>query len=433
MRIEVRLPQLGDAISVARLTVWLKKDGDAVAAGEPLVEFETDKTTVEVEAPASGVLENIRIPDGTDGVPVGAILAMIVDGVPKELVRPSAVPLISPAPRVNMDVPDLATVNDVRSVSEDPAPVPEMLDPSSGEHGHGRTIRATSLALKMATLAGLDLESVRPIEPDGCITKADVDAALAQRQPPRADASHARAASPRETQPAITGGFRDEPLSLVRRTTAARLQQAKQTIPHFYLQADCRVDGLLQLQSKVNERLKDLKISVTALVIFAAAHALKKVPRANSSWIEGGLRIFDDVDIAVAVNTAQGLIVPILRKAQTKPLLTLSQELKELAGRARAGTLRPGEYTGGTFTISNLGMYEVTSIVPIVNPPHACILGVGGIERRPVVVGEAVTVGSVMSCTLAADHRAIDGATGAELLAELRRLLEDPVALTLDI
>jgi pyruvate dehydrogenase E2 component (dihydrolipoamide acetyltransferase) len=212
----------------------------------------------------------------------------------------------------------------------------------------------------------------------------------------------------------------------MRRVMAARLTEAKQTVPHFYLQIDCNVDALLEARARIREADSELTLTLTACVVRAAALALGKVPLANSTWAETAVRVYDSAHIAVAVNTSAGLITPVIRSAETKGLAAISRELKGLTGRARAGELRPEEYTGGTFTISNLGMYGVTSLYPIVSPPQSCILGIGAAVERPVVRDGAVTVGTVMSCTLSGDHRAIDGATGAELLAEFRRLLEHP-------
>jgi pyruvate dehydrogenase E2 component (dihydrolipoamide acetyltransferase) len=214
--------------------------------------------------------------------------------------------------------------------------------------------------------------------------------------------------------------------------TAARLLQAKQTIPHFYLEADCRVDGLMALRRQLNARNDGLKITITDLVVLAAARALRKVPVANSAWAETVVRVFENVDIAVAVSTSRGLLTPIVRSAHRKGLAAISRELKELADRARRGQLQPSEYTGGTFTISNLGMFGVTGMTPIINPPQSCILGVGSIEARAVVADGQLTAGHMMRCTLAADHRAIDGVEGAGLLSEIRRLLENPVAMALE-
>ena len=217
----------------------------------------------------------------------------------------------------------------------------------------------------------------------------------------------------------------------MRRVTAERLQAAKQTIPHFYLSTDCDMDAALRLRARVNEREPNPALTLTDFIVRAAALALREVPAANSSWADGAVRLYDAADIAVAVDTPNGLITPIIRKADRKGLQAISRELKSLSARAREGELAPEEYTGGTFTISNLGMYGVDSLYAIVNPPQSCILGVGAARPRPIVAGDTVAVATIAACTLSADHRAIDGATGAGLLAAIRTFIEEPALLAL--
>jgi pyruvate dehydrogenase E2 component (dihydrolipoamide acetyltransferase) len=389
------VPDLGESVAGARLTAWLKREGDQVRAGEPLAEVETDKTTVELEAPADGVLEKIRVAAGTESVAVGTVLAVI---------RTAAVPAHEPFQATEAQ-PRTARLHDAATLAGDAV--------------------ATPLAARMASLAGIDLAGLSP-GARARIGKDDIDKALGRHK------AHAAAAV--ALQPAARGGadvsFRDHDLTPMRRVTAARLAQAKQTIPHFYLRADCRADALVDLRHQLSTGSGDA-VTVTGFLVFAAARALAKVPMANAAWTENAIRVYQSVDIAVAVNTAAGLVAPILRDCESKPLLALSRELRDLAERARKGTLKPSDYTGGTFTISNLGMFDVTSILPIINPPHACILGVGRIEERAVAAGGHVAPGNVMSCTLAADHRVIDGATGAELLSEIRRFVENPMSLPL--
>jgi pyruvate dehydrogenase E2 component (dihydrolipoamide acetyltransferase) len=421
-------------VTSARLVSWVKREGDGVASGEVVAEVETDKTTIEIEAPCEGVLGAILVPAGTDAVAIGTVIGMIVDSDPnphravaqtRDLVpgRPS-----QRAAAVN------GSTEATRRV-ELPVPDPETgAGQRAGEPAS--TVLATPLAAKMAKLAAVDLTEI-PQSGQGRVTKADVDRMLQQRQ------LHARAVAPgRPSTPdavaepshvSDSGGFDDRPLSAMRRTTAARLLRAKQTIPHFYLDADCRVDDLMAMRRQLNARNDGLEITVTDFVVLAAARALRKVPVANSTWADTFVRVFENVDIAVAVNTRRGLVAPIVRNAHRKALAEISRALKELVDRARRGQLEPGEYTGGTFTISNLGMFGVTGMTPIINPPQSCILGVGSIEARPVVVDGQLIAGHTMRCTLAADHRAIDGVEGAELLSEIRRLLESPVAMAFEV
>jgi pyruvate dehydrogenase E2 component (dihydrolipoamide acetyltransferase) len=404
MAVEIRLPQLAEGMTSAKVAVWLKKEGDKVKNGEAVAEVETDKTNVELESPSAGVLQKIHVQAGTNAA-VGDLLAVIGEAAGKssgeEARGNGAAAAVASAPPPAQ--PPVATTQAKHAESHEPAR-PLSIDPSAN---------ATPLAGRMAALAGLDLSTLRTS--GGRVTKADVDRALKGSAP----------------APAPARAFEDARLSPMRRVTAERLQHAKQTIPHFYLQVDCKVDDLLGARAQLNARQSDVKITINDFIVLAVSRALRKVPAANSGWIDDGVRVFESVDIAVAVNTPKGLITPIVRDVQSKTLIVVSRELKDLVERARQGKLKPDEYQGGTFTISNLGMSGVSQITPIINPPQSCILGVGAVEERPIVKDGQVTAGQVMNCTLAADHRAIDGATGAELLAEVRRLLEQPASLLL--
>jgi pyruvate dehydrogenase E2 component (dihydrolipoamide acetyltransferase) len=391
--IEVRLPQLAESMTSARLAVWLKREGDVITAGEPIAELETDKTNVELEAPGSGVLQRIVVAAGTESLEVGGLLAVIGEGEAKT------------------------------------AAAPAVLEPPSQPAAPSRPderIAVTPLARRMALVAGVDLGEIRGSGPAGRVGKVDVERVLRERRGvPSASAAAPVAPRPVPVQPAPAGSDL-RPLSQMRRVTAARLTEAKQTIPHFYLQIDCNVDALLEARASIRKADSALKLTLTDCVVRAAALALGKVPLANSAWAETAVRVYGSAHIAVAVETPAGLVTPVIRSAETKGLATISRELKALTDRARAGQLRPEEYTGGTFTISNLGMYGITSLYPILSPPQSCILGVGAAVQRPVVRDGGIAVGTVMSCTLSGDHRAIDGSTGAQLLAEFRRLVEQP-------
>ena len=429
MPTELRLPRLAETVASAKLAVWLKQEGEAVAAGEPVVEVETDKTNVEIEAPASGVLSKIHVAAGTEGLETGALLAVIAaDG-------DGALPAGDGAARADDGaVPAEAAARSGPA----PAPVPAAAEPDAAGSrpasapAPGPAPPATPLARRMAAAAGLDLGRVQGTGRGGRIGKADVERALVAQAPPSAPpASAGTEYVPERSTAGEPAGAREEPLSALRRVTADRLQGAKRTIPHFYLAADCAMDAALRLRARVNAQDPGLELTLTDIIVRAAALALRRVPAANSSWAEGGVRLYDAADIAVAVDTPEGLIAPIIRQADRKGLRAISGELKALAARARAGELTPEEYTGGTFTISNLGMYGVDSLYAIVNPPQSCILGVGAARPRPVVDGDAVAVRTVAACTLSADHRAIDGATGAALLAAFRTFIEEPALLAL--
>jgi len=411
MSVEVRLPELGESITAAKLTTWLKREGETVKAGEALVEFETDKTTIEVEAPVAGVITQIHVKAGADAVPVGTLLALIEAREVADESRGHRASLEPVSSRVPVIAEPVKAVAGAESIPVEPYAQIER--------------SATPLAARMASLAGVDLARVG----HGAgtkVSKVDVERFLG-RGPVRPERATLPPPPSALAVNSCAGQVRS--LSALRRVTATRMAQAKQTIPHFYLQSDCRADALVQLRARLNAL--GHSITVTDLLVFIVARAVQRVPDVNATWFDGGVRVFEDVDIGVAVNTPNGLIAPIVRGCQAKRLVAISRELKDRAERARSGTLKPDEYTGGTFTLSNLGMFGVTSITPIINPPHACILGVGAIEERPVVVGRDVAIGRIMSCTLAADHRVIDGATGATFLGELRRLIEDPMSLTI--
>jgi pyruvate dehydrogenase E2 component (dihydrolipoamide acetyltransferase) len=440
---EIRLIELADGMQAGKIVAWLKREGDAVNAGEAIVEVETDKANVEIESPVSGFVQRILVAAGTDVVPVNTVIALLSDQRPGAVETPAASALApappTPAigPRTPTAVPDFhimpALSKTERPATRAPEPAPEVMTPAA--FTANSAFNATSVARKIASLTGVDLAAVTPA--DGTrITKADVERALGRPMSPATAPAAApvftTASTAAAMAPAVTVAFEEQPLSNLRKVTAERLQRAKQTIPHFYLQIDCRIDALMDVRSYWNTRHPDAKLTITDFIVFAVSRALRQVPQANSAWAENAVQLYKSVDLAVAVNTPKGLITPVVRSCQEKSLGVISRQIAELAEHARAGKLRPDEYTGATFTISNLGMYGVTSITPIVNPPAACILGVGAIERRPVVANGQVVAGHTMSCTLAADHRAIDGAAGAEFMAALRSRLEDPYSLTVE-
>ena len=433
--IEFRLPQLADSVTSVKLSVWLKQEGDRVQAGEPIVEVETDKTNVELEAPVSGVVRTIHVVAGTEELEVGVLLALIADETDSATATPAATtlePVADDHQEVETD-PDGAVADSRAGPGDetaapreparpDPPPIPVV-------DGAPAPV-ATPMARRMAVAAGLDLSTVRGSGRGGRIGKADIDRMLAAQRgaPPAAAAPTAPAQVDGETHGPVGPEvpFTEHALTAMRRVTATRLQQAKQTVPHFYLRIECVVDAALGRLARVKELHPDVTPSLTDFVVWAAALALRQVPQANSTWADGVVRVYDTVDIAVAVNTPKGLITPIVRAADRKDLGAIARETRALVTRAREGTLTPEEYTGGTFTVSNLGMYGVEGLYAIVNPPQSCILGVGAAAKRPVVADNVVTVGTVMTCTLSADHRAIDGAVGAELLAALRAFIEQP-------
>jgi pyruvate dehydrogenase E2 component (dihydrolipoamide acetyltransferase) len=433
MSIEVRLPELGGA-GRARVSVWLKKEGERVSRGEVIAEVETDKTSVEIEAPRDGILARICIAAGTEDVAVDDLLAFVEPSANDAVEEPAAGPqaaavLLAPHVPPTGQIP-VTTPAPQSAVGESPVCPPVHPPTTRGkDEAH---LAASPLARRMAYTARIPLSTIRGSGRGGRIMKEDVEALLCAQPGPAA----ARVAPPAVSVAAARlpdddpATFEVVRLSTMRRVSAERLTSSKQTVPHFYLRAECAVDSVSRMRTEMNARLSD-KLSLTAFVIRAVALALKKVPAANAMWADGAIRLYRQVDLAVAVNTPAGLVAPVIRKADEKSVAVLNGEMREVAERARAGRLRPEDYTGGTCTISNLGMFGVTSLYPIVNPPQACILGIGAVEERPVVRDHQIATGMMMTATLSADHRAVDGASGAEFLGAFRELVEDPWLLLL--
>jgi pyruvate dehydrogenase E2 component (dihydrolipoamide acetyltransferase) len=403
MATEIRMPELSSDMTEADLVAWLVAVGDTIAAGDLLAEIETDKATVEYEAPVSGVVVELCVVAPTTGIKVGELIARIDEAagaLPEEPARP--VPTPQPAPEVAAVAPPAP------APPAEPVPIVPMAEPES--------VPATALARRIAEQEGVNLQGIEPSGAGGRVTKADVEAASGAAPAPQAE-------------PAAAGRI-GAPLSRMRRTIARRMTEAKQEIPHFYLEIRCDAKQLLAVRRKLNEGRERPGLSLNDFCVAAAARALREVPEANVAWRGDSIERFATSDIAVAVATADGLITPVLRDAAELGLTDVSARLRDLVERARAGKLAPNEYQGG-FALSNLGMYGITAVWPIVNPPHACILGIGAVEQVPVVEDDAVVPGSRMTCTLSADHRAVDGAVGARLLASFRRYVEDPLEMIL--
>ncbi|KPF82816.1 hypothetical protein IP70_20515 [alpha proteobacterium AAP38] len=440
MPVDILMPALSPTMTEGKLAKWVKKEGDKVKSGDVLAEIETDKATMEVEAVDEGTLGKILVAEGTEGVAVNTRIAIILEdgedasalsGAPKEAAAPA--PAAAPAAA---SAPAVATV-----------PAPVAAAPAAAAHGD--RVFASPLARRMAAQSGLDLSGVAGTGPHGRVVKADVEAALKGGAPKAAAA--APAAAPAAAAPAVAPApvaaapkgvdakaladklgmkYKVLPNSGMRKTIAKRLTEAWQTIPHFGLAVDCEIDNLLKLRAELNAKSGE-KISVNDFVVKAVAIALAKYPAANVSWHEDGILQYENVDVSVAVSTDGGLITPIVKNADRKGLATISAEVKELAKKAKEGKLKPEEFQGGTFSVSNLGMFGIKSFTSIINPPQSCILSVGAGEKRPVVKGDALAIATVMSLTLTVDHRSVDGAVGAEFLKLLKGLIEDPITLML--
>src|SRR5579875_2231267 len=423
MPIEIRMPALSPTMTEGNLAKWLKKEGDEVHSGDVLAEIETDKATMEFEAVDEGRLGRILVPEGAQGVKVNEPIALLLREDEDESALP---PPAAPAAAVTTP-----PGRGAEPAPAPPAPPPPAAAPAPAEPG-GR-IFASPLARRMAQQAGLDLAAIKGSGPQGRIVKADIAAAAPAPIPaPAAEPAAAPPALSRERVAALAGGvpYTLRPLTAMRRTIARRLSEAKQTIPHFYVSIDCELDALLKLREELNTKSPD-KISINDLLIRAAALALRQVPAANAAWSEEGILLWERVDIAIAVALEDGLITPIVRAADTKGLAAIARDTKDLIARARTGKLKLEEFQGGTFSISNLGMYGVRDFAAVINPPHGCILAVGAGERRPVVKDGALAVATMMSCTLSCDHRAVDGAVGAQFLAAFKTLIEDPLRMLL--
>jgi pyruvate dehydrogenase E2 component (dihydrolipoamide acetyltransferase) len=402
---EIKLPALAPSMTEGNVTRWAKQEGEAVSAGEIIAEIETDKALVDLESPAAGVLGSIVVPAGTNGVKVDTVIGWIVQAG-------EAVPTAGAAAAA----PSMPASSAPSGPASQAAAAPAR--PTGGR------IFASPLARRLAEQFGVSLDGLRGSGPHGRIVRIDVEAAV---QAARATApAAATAAAP---PAAGSGGYTDIPHSNTRRVIAQRLTEAKQQVPHFYLTIDCRIDRLLALRAEANAALDEVKLSVNDFIVRAVALALKRVPAANASWGDSAIRLWQDVDVSVAVATPSGLITPVVRGADRKTVGAISAEVKALAGRAREGRLKPQEYQGGGFTISNLGMHGIREFAAIINPPQACILAVGAGEQRPVAVDGALAVATVMTCTLSVDHRVVDGAVGAEFLAAFKKLIEQPIAL----
>ena len=427
MATDILMPALSPTMTEGNLARWLKQEGERIKAGDVIAEIETDKATMEVEAVDEGILGRILVPAGTQGVKVNDVIAVLVEAdeaVPAAGAAPIAAPAATPAPA--MPAPVAAA-----PAAAAPAPAP-----ASGDR-----IFASPLARRMAAQAGLDIGKIAGSGPNGRIVKADVDAALSRGPAPVVAAAPAGApapvAAPRPAAPvAITAPHTAVPNSSIRKVIARRLAESKATIPHFYVSTDVEIDALLKIRADLNARSpKDgpgaFKLSVNDLVIKATAVTLRRFPNVNAMWTEDAILQLHDVDISVAVSIPDGLITPIVKGADIKGLAAISNEMKDLAARAKTGKLKPEEFQGGSFSISNMGMYGVKDFAAIINPPQAGILAVSAGEQRPVVKNGALAIATVMTLTLSVDHRVIDGALAAEFLQALKRNIEDPLSLML--
>jgi pyruvate dehydrogenase E2 component (dihydrolipoamide acetyltransferase) len=441
MPIDIRMPALSPTMEKGNLAKWLKKEGDKVKSGDVIAEIETDKATMEVEAVDEGTLAKIVVPEGTADVPVNQVIAVLAGDGEDVKAAASGAGSAAPAPKADAKPAPAAPAAAPTPAAAAPAPAQKVEAPKA--NGHARVF-SSPLARRLAKESGLDIARVEGTGPHGRVVARDIEAAQKGKGLKAPGAAPAAAAAPAIAPAGPSdqqiralyeeGSYAVVPHDNMRRTIAQRLTASTQTIPHFYLTIDCDIGKLTAAREEINASApkdKDgkpaYKLSVNDFVIKALALALQRIPDANVSWTEAGMLKHKHSDVGVAVAMPGGLITPIIRKAETKSLSTISNEMKDFAARARARKLKPHEYQGGTTSVSNLGMYGIKDFTAVINPPHATILAVGTGEERAVVRNGKIEAATVMSVTLSCDHRAVDGALGAELIGAFRTLIENPV------
>ncbi|RUM99357.1 pyruvate dehydrogenase complex dihydrolipoamide acetyltransferase [Pseudaminobacter arsenicus] len=463
MPINITMPALSPTMEEGNLAKWLVKEGDKVSPGDVIAEIETDKATMEVEAVDEGTVAKLVVPAGTEGVKVNALIAVLAaDGEDVGAAAKAGGDGAAPAKAEAKQEKALTSPSDgggraegagggEKAVATQAAPTPVLrTDPSHKGEGNGADRAfASPLARRIAKDAGIDVAAIAGSGPRGRVVKADVEAAIAGGGAKATPAAKAPADAPASAPKPMSddavlklfeeGSYELVPHDNMRKVIARRLVEAKSTIPHFYLTLDCELDALLALRKQLNDaapmRKTDkgdvpaYKLSVNDLVIKAMALALRDVPAANVSWTDSAMVQHKHADVGVAVSIPGGLITPIVRKADEKTLSVISNEMKDMAARARSRKLKPEEYQGGTTAVSNLGMFGIKDFSAVINPPHATILAVGAGEERAVVKNGEIKIATIMSVTLSTDHRAVDGALGAELLAAFKRHIENPMGM----
>lgn len=422
MPVQILMPALSPTMTEGNLIKWHKKEGDTIKSGQVLAEIETDKATMEVEAVDEGILGKIIVPEGTEAVPVNALIGLILEeGEDASALKDYKVESLKTEKKETKSEPAQPTIIEaVPATKPEVAPAPQAPAPKIS----GRLI-ASPLAKRLAEQTGVSLSSIKGSGPNGRIVKADVEQAALR------GTGVSRPAYVSTREPGDMPSFDSVKVSNVKKITAKRLTEAKQQVPHFYLTIECEVSKILSLRQDINDSLGEKLISVNDLIIKACAMALIKVPEANASWAEDHIRMYHAADISVAVATPNGLITPIIRDADRKSVVEIAREGKELFTKARDGKLKPHEFQGGTFSLSNLGMFGIQHFGAIINPPQGCILAVGAAEQKPIVKDGQITIGNMMNCTLSVDHRVVDGAVGAAFLSAFREYINKPVSLVL--
>ena len=444
MATKVIMPKLSPTMEEGQISRWLKKEGDKVSMGEPLAEIDTDKATMEMQSLANGVLRKILIEEG-QSAPLGNLIAVI--GEPDEDIASilSEAPAAAPAPQAEKPEepapeqeeqtapppPAPAQAKAAAAASSTPQPQPGNADgrqPQAAASGSARMI-VSPLAARMAADAGIDLRSLQGSGPGGRIIKRDIEAAISEPKPAPAPQQFPRAVEPGQVQQFGASAYHDEPASEIRKVIARRLVTSLGPVPHFFLTTDIEMDRAAEMRKGINALDPDLKISINDVIIKVTAAALMQHPEVNASFQEKFVRYYEHADIGVAVAIEDGLITPVVRAADRKSLSQIAGEVRELAERARTRRLKPEEYTGATFSISNLGMFGIDEFTAVINPPEGAILAVGAMTAKPVVRDNEVVIRQMMRVTMSCDHRVIVGATGAKFLQTFKKILENPLYL----
>ena len=422
MATKVIMPKLSPTMEEGQISRWLKKEGDKVSLGEPLAEIDTDKATMEMQALTNGVLRKIIINEG-QSAPLGQLIAII--GEPNEDIASllSEAPAAAPAKQEQKQEDQPAP--QAKAAAASAAPAPHAVDNGQPRTDSGRMI-VSPLAARMAAEAGIDLRSLQGSGPGGRIIKRDIEAAISQ---PKAEPGYPRLVPAGQVQQIGASAYRDEPATEIRKTIARRLVTSIGPVPHFFLTTEIEMDRASEMRRGINALDPDLKISINDIIIKVAAAALIQHPQVNASFQEKFVRYYERADVGVAVAIEDGLITPVVRAADQKSLSQIAAEVRELAERARSRKLKPEEYTGATFSISNLGMFGIDEFTAVINPPEGAILAVGAMSPKPVVRDNEIVIRQIMRVTMSCDHRVIDGATGAKFLQTFKKILENPLYL----
>jgi pyruvate dehydrogenase E2 component (dihydrolipoamide acetyltransferase) len=443
MATKVIMPKLSPTMEEGQIARWLKKEGDKVSMGEPLAEIDTDKATMEMQALANGVLRKIIVNEG-QAAPLGQLIAII--GEPNEdiaslLSEAPAAPSSAPPAKKEAEPAPPPPPAQAAQPAPPPPPQPQAAAAAAGTVGNGRQAVAAApsgrmivspLAARMAAESGLDLRSIQGSGPGGRIIKKDIEAALSQPKAAPETQRYPRAVEPAKFQPApvaAASAYRDEPATQIRQTIAKRLVTSLGPVPHFFLTTEIEMDRAAEMRKGINALDPDLKISINDIIIKVTAAALIQHPEVNASFQEKFVRYYEHADIGVAVAIEDGLITPVVRAADQKSLSQIAAEVRELAERARSKKLKPEEYTGATFSISNLGMFGIDEFTAVINPPEGAILAIGAMTAKPVVRDNEIVIRQMMRVTMSCDHRVIDGATGAKFLQTFKKILENPLYL----